>query len=107
MDDIRSPLRFLLGHTEIEKEFINLSLSSSANGLELSGIPKNMQERVSSVTFGVTNEGVIRSITIAEPDGARTSFTFANLQPNAPAPDSDFVFHAPAGIPVVDGLPPV
>lgn len=106
--DMRSPLRFLLGHTQLEKEFVNLSLASSANGLELSGVPKNMQGRVTGITLGVTTEGTIRSITVTEPDGARTSFTFTNLQPNTPAPDSNFVFQAPVGVPVVDvPAPPV
>jgi outer membrane lipoprotein carrier protein len=44
---------------------------------------------------------------ILEIDGAETAFTFKNTQANAPAPDTDFVFHPPAGVPVVDGLPPV
>lgn len=107
MDDVRSPLRFLLGHTQIEKEFVNLSLSRSAGGMELSGIPKGMQERVAGVTLGVTPDGVIHSIVVTETDGARTAFEFTAIQPNAPVPDDEFVFHPPAGIPVVDGLPPI
>lgn len=107
MDDMRSPLRFLLGHTQLEKEFQNLSLTDGSAGLELAGVPKGLQEKISSIALGVTPEGVIRSITIAETDGARTAFTFTNDVPNAPTADSAFVFHAPAGIPVVDGLPPI
>jgi outer membrane lipoprotein carrier protein len=44
---------------------------------------------------------------INETDGAQTSFTFKESQPDVPAPDTDFVFHPPPGIPVVDGPPPV
>jgi outer membrane lipoprotein carrier protein len=107
LDDMRSPLRFLLGHTQLEKEFQSLSLSSDANGLKLSGVPKGMQERVSDVTLGVEPDGVIRSITITETDGARTAFTFTHNEPNAPAPESEFVFRPPEGVSVIDGLPPV
>jgi outer membrane lipoprotein carrier protein len=107
LDDLRSPLRFLLGHTQLEKEFDHLTLSSLGGGFELSGAPKGMEKRVANVAFNVEVNGVIRSITVTETDGARTSFSFRDYQPNAPAPDEDFVFHAPAGIPVVNGMPPV
>jgi hypothetical protein len=40
LDDLRSPLRFLLGHTQLQKELDGLTLSSTADGLELSGVPK-------------------------------------------------------------------
>ncbi len=107
LDDIRSPLRFLLGHAQLEKEFQNLHLSAISGGFELSGVPKGLQERVSGISLDVTSEGVIQSIVITETDGARTAFTFTNIQPDAPAPESDFVFRPPDGIPVVNALPPV
>lgn len=107
LDDLRSPLRFLLGHTQLEKEFEHLTLSSAGSGFQLSGIPKGMEKRVSDITFGVDLNGVIRSITITEADGVRTAFTFHDNQPNASAPNEEFVFHAPQGVPVVNGMPPV
>jgi outer membrane lipoprotein carrier protein len=107
LDDLRSPLRFLLGHTQLQKELEGLTLSSTADGLQLSGVPKGMQGRVEKIVLGVDAGGVIRSMTITEVDGARTAFTFKDSQPDAPAPDAEFVFHVPPGIPVVDGLPPV
>jgi len=70
-------------------------------------VPKGMQNRVAKIVLGVTADGVIHSMSITETDGAHTAFTFKDSQPDAPAPDTDFVFHAPPGIPVVDGLPPV
>jgi outer membrane lipoprotein carrier protein len=107
LDDLRSPLRFLLGHTQLERELGNLTLSATPGGFELSGVPKGMEKRVQDVVLGVAANGAIGSITITETDGARTAFTFADQQPDAPAPDSNFIFEAPAGVPVVDGLPPV
>lgn len=107
LDDLRSPLRFLLGRTQLQKELDGLTLSTSADGLQLSGVPKGMRDRVEKIVLGVDAGGVIHSMSITEVDGARTAFTFSDSQPNASAPDADFVFHAPLGIPVVDGLPPV
>jgi len=107
MDDLRSPLRFLLGHTQLQKELDGLTLSTTGDGLQLSGVPKGMQNRVSKIVLGVSADGVIHSMSILEPDGAQTAFTFKDSQPDAPAPNADFVFHPPPGIPVVDGLPPV
>ena len=107
LDDLRSPLRFLLGHTQLQKELEGLTLSTTADGLQLSGVPKGMQDRVEKIVLVVDAGGVIHAMSITELDGARTSFTFKDSQPDAPAPDADFVFHAPPGIPVVDGLPPV
>jgi outer membrane lipoprotein carrier protein len=107
LDDLRSPLRFLLGHTQLQKELEGLALSTTADGLQLSGVPKGMQDRVEKIVLGVDAGGVIHSRSITEVDGARTAFTFKDSQPDAPAPDADFVFHGPPGIPVVDGLPPV
>jgi outer membrane lipoprotein carrier protein len=107
MDDLRSPLRFLLGHTQLQKELVGLTLSTTGDGLQLSGVPKGMQNRVAKIVLGVSADGVIHSMSILETDGAETAFTFKDSQPDAPAPDADFVFHPPPGVPVVDGLPPV
>jgi outer membrane lipoprotein carrier protein len=107
LDDLRSPLRFLLGHTQLQKELEGLTVSSGPDGLLLSGVPKGMEKRVERIVLGVSPDGVIHSMTITETDGAQTAFTFKDSVADAPAPDSEFVFHAPAGVPVVDGLPPV
>ena len=107
LDDLRSPLRFLLGHTQLQKELDGLTLSTTDAGLQLSGVPKGMQNRVEKIVLGVSADGVIHSMVINEIDGARTAFTFKESQADAPAPDTDFVFHPPPGVPVVDGLPPV
>jgi outer membrane lipoprotein carrier protein len=107
LDDLRSPLRFLLGHTQLQKELEGLTLTTNGTELQLSGVPKGMQNRVAKITLGVSADGVIHSMKITEIDGAETAFTFKDTQANAPAPDTDFVFHQPAGIPVVDSPPPV
>jgi outer membrane lipoprotein carrier protein len=107
MDDLRSPLRFLLGRTQLQKELDGLTLKSTGDGLELSGVPKGLRNRVAKIALAVGADGEIHAIRITETDGAETDFSFKDSVPNAPAPDAEFVFHAPPNVPVVDGLPPV
>ena len=108
LDDLRSPLRFLLGHTELEKELSNLALARGPGGnFTLTGQPKGQEKRVSRLTLTVTAEGVITGIEIEETDGALTRFTFTGEVANAPLAPEIFRFTPPAGIPVVDALPPV
>ena len=107
LDDLRSPLRFLLGHTELAKELTDLTLTPQGANYDLSGVPRNMQQRVSSLRFSVSADGAILAIRVEEVDGSVSTFTFTEEVPNPPASDNDFAFHAPAGTEIVDGLPPV
>ena len=108
LDDLRSPLRFLLGRTEIEKELTHLTLAPAPGGrFTLSGQPKGLEKRVSRLTLTVTADGAIAGMEIEETDGALTRFSFTNEQPNAPVPAESFRFTPPPGVPVVDALPPV
>jgi outer membrane lipoprotein carrier protein len=108
LDDLRSPLRFLLGHTELEKELNNLTLAPAANGgFTLTGQPKGQENRVRRLSLTVTAEGSITGIEIEETDGAVTRFSFGSQQPNAAIPPDAFHFTPPTGVPVVDATPPV
>ena len=108
LDDLRSPLRFLLGRTELEKEMSSLTLTPAAGGLfTLTGQPKGQEKRVARLTLTVTADGAITGIEIEETDGALTRFTFTGEADNAPVSPEAFRFAPPAGIPVVDALPPV
>ena len=107
LDDLRSPLRFLLGHTQLQKELGGLTVRAVGTNFVLSGVPKGMEQRVKSLALTVTAEGAIVGMRLEEIDGAVTEFSFSGMKENVPAKDSDFVFIPPAGVPVVDGLPPV
>jgi outer membrane lipoprotein carrier protein len=108
LDDLRSPLRFLLGHTQLAKELTNLQITPAENGkFTLSGIPRNMEQRIASFSVTASADGVIQSMRIEETDGAINTFTFSDEQPNVPAKDADFGFHAPAGTHIIEGMPPV
>jgi outer membrane lipoprotein carrier protein len=108
LDDLRSPLRFLLGHTQLEKEIDHLAASPAANGaFTLTGIPHNQEKRIQRLTLAVTPDGVSTGIEIQETDGVITRFAFTGEQPNAPIPPGTFRFTPPQGVPVVDAMPPV
>jgi outer membrane lipoprotein carrier protein len=108
LDDMRSPLRLLLGHTKLEQELTGLQISPQSDGtFVLTGIPKGLEKRVASFSLTATADGVIRSMKIEETDGITNAFVFADEKPNAAAPDAEFVFNAPAGVKVVEGMPPV
>jgi len=109
LDDLRSPLRFLLGHTQLEKELAGLQAKPGPQGsVVLTGQPTGQQNRVDRVSLTVAPAtGAIQGIEIEETDGSITRFTFANEQTNVAIPENSFRFEPPAGVPVVDGLPPV
>jgi outer membrane lipoprotein carrier protein len=112
LDDLRSPLRFLLGHTELEKEIDNLTLANTPDGLfTLTGQPKGPgntpDKRVERLVITVTADGTITAIEIEEADGALTRFTFTGELPNAPIPAEVFHFAPPPDVPIVDAMPPV
>ena len=108
LDDLRSPLRLLLGHTELEKELNNLTAAPAANGLlTLIGEPKGEESRVARLTLTVTNDGTITGIEIEEADGALTRFSFTSQEPNTEISPATFHFTPPAGVPIVNAPPPV
>jgi outer membrane lipoprotein carrier protein len=107
LDDLRSPLRFLLGHTQLKKELDTLTVVAAGAGFRISGVPKGMEQRVKLLTLGVTAAGAIESMRLEELDGVVTEFTFSGMQENVPVKDADFVFTPPAGVTVVNGLPPI
>jgi outer membrane lipoprotein carrier protein len=112
LDDLRSPLRFLLGHTELEKEIGDLTVAPAPNGcFTLTGQPRGPgnepDKRVARLTLIVTEAGAITAIEAQETDGALTRFTFTGEESDAPIPPETFRFSPPPGVPVVDALPPV
>lgn len=108
LDDLRSPLRLLLGHTKLEKELSNLTIALAGNGLyTLTGIPRGLEKRVASFSITANAQGMIQSMRIDETDGVRNTFVFSDERPNVPAPNADFIFTPPAGVRVVSGMPPV
>jgi outer membrane lipoprotein carrier protein len=107
LDDLRSPLRFLLGHTQLKKELANLTVTPNGSGYRITGVPKGMAQRIKLLTLGVTGNGTIETMRLEELDGTVTEFTFTGIEENVPVKNDSFVFTAPTGVTVVNGLPPI
>ena len=107
LDDLRSPLRFLLGHTQLKKELGSLTVTQDSHGIHIAGVPLGMEQRIKTLTLDVTPAGSIQHMRLEELDGAITEFTFTQVEENVPVRDSDFVFIPPKGSSIVDALPPI
>jgi outer membrane lipoprotein carrier protein len=107
LDDLRSPLRFLLGHTQLKKELGDVSVTEDSHGIHIAGVPRGMEQRIRRLTLDVTASGQIQHMKLEELDGAITEFAFTQVQENVPTQQVDFVFTPPAGVSIVDALPPV
>ena len=108
LDDLRTPLRLLLGHTQLAKELDHPAIAPAANStFTITGVPKAMADRVRLITLTVTPDGAINAMKIEETTGAITAFTFSDQKENLPLPPSDFTFTPPAGIPIVNAQPPI
>ena len=105
LDDLRSPLRYLLGKTKLKKEFDNLTARAGDQpGITVvRGVPRNMSDRVSEVSMDVNSGGEIQRIQIDEVDGSQTEFNFSSMQENVPVEDARFRFQPPAGVEMVQG----
>jgi outer membrane lipoprotein carrier protein len=108
LDDIRSPLAFLLGKTKLEKELQGLSLAPEVTPLRpgnlvLRGVPQTLADRISEVLVEVTPAHQIARIAIQEVDGAVTEYRFAEMKEDVEIGDARFQFKPPAGTETVDG----
>ena len=108
LDDVRSPLAFLLGKLKLEKELQGLSLATDQNPMTggnqmLRGIPRGMTDQVSGVLVEITPERQIARIVIESADGASTEFRFDQQKENVDVPESRFQFAPPAGVETIEG----
>ena len=107
LDDLRTPLRFLLGHTRLQRELAQISVTPAGAEYQITGVPKGLEKRVRELSLLVTPEGSITQMKIVEQDGATTEFDFTDGVENVPTQPADFIFTPPAGVTVVDALPPI
>jgi outer membrane lipoprotein carrier protein len=108
LEDIRSPLAFLLGKTKLEKELQGLSMAPDVTPLQpgnmvLRGVPQALADRVSEIMVEVTPTHQIARIVIQEVDGAVTEYRFAEMKEDVEIGDARFQFKPPAGTETVEG----
>jgi outer membrane lipoprotein carrier protein len=108
LDDLRSPMAFLLGKTKLENELQGLSKAVDQSPLEagntvLRGVPPAMGDQLSEVQLEINPAAQIVRIVLQEQDGATTEFRFADWKENLPISDSQFQFTPPPGVETVEG----
>ena len=108
LDDIRSPLAFLLGKSKLEKELQGLSLAPDvapvvAGDVVLRGVPQVLADRISEILLEVTPAHQIVRIVINDVDGLVTEYRFSDQQEDASIPEGRFQFKPPAGTETVEG----
>jgi len=108
LEDLRSPLAFLLGKTKLEKELRGLSLAPdvaplASGNVVLRGVPQALADRVSEVLVEVTPDHRIARIVIQEVDGAATEYRFGDMKEDVAIADGQFDFKPPARTETVEG----
>jgi outer membrane lipoprotein carrier protein len=108
LDDLRSPLAFLLGKSKLEKELSGLSLAPdvalvAAGDVVLRGVPQTLADRVSEILLELTPEHRIARIVIEEVDGSVTEYRFSDQKEDVAIPEGKFQFNPPAGTETVEG----
>ncbi len=111
LDDVRSPLAFLLGKSKLEKELRGLSLASdraplAAGDVVLRGVPQALADRIREILLEVTPEHQIVRIVIDDVDGSATEYRFSEQKENVNIPEGRFEFRPPAGTETVEELGP-
>jgi outer membrane lipoprotein carrier protein len=108
LDDLRSPLAFLLGKAHLEKELDGLALAPDVTPLipgdvVLRGVPKGLASSVNQVMLEVAADYRITRIQIEAADGTETEYRFSGQKENVEIPSENFRFTPPAGVEVISG----
>jgi len=107
LEDIRSPLAFLLGKTKLEKELRALSLAPDIRPLQsedlvLRGVPSAMADQLNEIVLEITPEHRIVRLILQAVDGSSTEYQFSDQKEDVSIADTRFQFKPPAGTEVVE-----
>ena len=108
LEDLRSPLAFLLGRTKLEKQLEGLSFAPEVRAWKpedsiLRGVPRGMEGRVQDLLVEVTPEHRIARILIRGVDDSITEYRFSNQKEDLVVPEDKFRFSVPPGSEIVEG----
>ena len=109
LEDVRSPLAFLLGKTKLEKELHGLSTAPDIAPLRpedvvLRGVPSAMADQFNEIVLEVTPEHRIARLIVQAVDGSSTEYRFSDQKEDVQIADGRFQFKAPSGTEVVEGV---
>jgi outer membrane lipoprotein carrier protein len=107
LEDLRSPLAFLLGKAKLEKELVGLSFAPDLQvwhegDVILRGIPKGLEDRIREVVLEVSSEHKIVRIMIHGIDDSITEYRFSNQKENVEVSNAQFRFTPPVGAEVIE-----
>lgn len=108
LEDVRSPLAFLLGKTKLEKELAGLSLAPDVSPLQagdvvLRGVPQALADQISQIVLEVAADYRIVRIVIYQVDGSSTEYRFTEQKENVAVGDAKFQFRPPPGTETIEG----
>lgn len=108
LEDLRSPLAFLLGKTKLQKELQGLSAAPDivplqAGNVVLRGVPTALADRISEIVLEIAPDNRIVRLAIQGVDGAATEYRFDDQKEDVAIADNRFDFRVPSGVEVVEG----
>ena len=108
LDDLRSPIAFLLGKSRLDKELKGLSIASDmkpvgVGNTVLRGAPVRMEDRMSEVILEITPDNEISRILLDGTDGSVTEYRFSDQKENVQLPEQQFRFIPPPGVEIIEG----
>jgi len=107
LEDVRSPLAFLLGKTKLQKELQGLSLAPdiaplTPGNVVLRGVPGAMADEISEIVLEITPDNRITRLVVNGVDGATAEYRFSGQKEDVAIGDGRFGFKPPAGTEIVD-----
>ena len=106
--DDRIPLMFLLGQSNLRKEFTRFELLNTKPFFEGTKVvrmyPKSKTDLVEIVMEVDPASYLIRRLLLTHSDGARSEFIFSGIRTNTGLRSSLFDFAVPPGVEVIQGL---
>jgi outer membrane lipoprotein carrier protein len=107
LEDLRSPLAFLLGKSKLEKELQGLSFAPDVKVWKegdsiLRGVPGGMEDRVRQVLVEINPDYRIVRIMVYGTDDAITEYRLSDQREDVSVPEKSFEFVPPPGTETVE-----
>lgn len=107
LDDLRSPLAYLLGRTKLERVLEGLAVAGDVHqtpgNVVLQGTPRGLAGHLTRVLLEVTPEGRIDRIVAEGQDDSVTEYKLSESKEDVAIADERFRFVPPAGVEVIQG----
>ncbi len=99
IDDLRTPLAFLLGNLHFHNDFQKFVMTADGR---ITAYPKSDKLTFTEVSFLVAPDFSIQQVSVTGQDGSVMDYVFDGEKKNPPVADSLFKFTPPPGVEFVD-----